>query len=383
MGERRLTESSRTGGSKGSSWWEDDPDTILSKKMSDILRHRAKEFGLEMRPDGYVSIRDLLKIDRGRFFAGITEKDVVRIVQNNKKVRFSLSEDERAELLVRANQGHTLEGIEDDSLLTQVQSALELDSKGEICVHGTYWSAWEIIRKEGLKPMGRQHIHFATHAPADSKEIISGMRTTSEIMIYLDVPKAIAAGMKLFRSSNSVLLTRGLDGVVRPEFFSQVVQRFPRKILWSTSRSSEGRVPGLGSAASVKQASNKTHNPAGHEASSKRPSKDVPKLLDSWEDEEEADDDEEEVRDGAVAEHSIHDAHIEDSSRAMDGATLAFAEGGQLGSAQRKNRFTSKAKPVMEQHRETQCAGLASPATNSGENDGAGFGNEAKPRTQT
>jgi len=110
MGERRLTES-KTGASKGSSWWEDDPDTILSKKMSDILRHRAKDFGLEMRPDGYVSIRELLKIDRGRFFAGFSERDVVRIVQNNTKVRFSISEDERAEMLVRANQGHTLEGL--------------------------------------------------------------------------------------------------------------------------------------------------------------------------------------------------------------------------------------------------------------------------------
>lgn len=403
MGERRLTEG-RTGAStasvgvkgasKGSSWWEDDPDTILSKKMSDILRHRAKDFGLEMRPDGYVCIRELLKIDRGRFFAGFSERDVVRIVQNNTKVRFGLSEDERAEMLVRANQGHTLDGVEDDSLLVEVRSASELDSKGEICVHGTYWSGWEVIRKEGLNPMGRQHIHFATHAPTDSKEIISGMRVTSEIMIYLDVPKALAAGMKLFRSSNSVLLTRGLGGVVKPEFFSQVVQRFPRKILWPETRPGERRVPGLASAASVKHASTEKNIPTGRETNIKTVNKNAPSVLESWEDEEE-ENDEEEVRDSAVAEHSTHAASIEHSSRGTgdrlplnarghkeEVATLTSVEEGQLESVQKKNRFTSKTKPAMDQRRETACVDLAPPATKSGENERAGYGHAPGERVQ-
>ena len=51
-------------------------------------------------------------------------------------------------------------------------------------------------------------------------------------MIYLDIPKALKAGMQLLRSSNNVLLTRGIRGVVAPEFFLRAAQRWPWKILW-------------------------------------------------------------------------------------------------------------------------------------------------------
>ena len=33
-------------------WRDEDPDTVLSRKMTDILRHRAMRFGLQMGPDG-------------------------------------------------------------------------------------------------------------------------------------------------------------------------------------------------------------------------------------------------------------------------------------------------------------------------------------------
>lgn len=207
--------------------------------------------------------------------------------------------------------------------------------------------------------MGRQHVHFATHDPRDSKEIISGMRSTSEIMIYLNVPKALAAGMKLFRSSNSVLLTRGLGGAVKPDFFSQVVQRFPRTILWPEMRLGERPVPGLASAASGKQASNAKMSSSKHETSDKVVSKKVPTVLDSWEDEEDGDEEEEHGRDGATS--------LEPSPGGTDECLPIHARGNkkvagtptcveqvQLGSEQRKNRFTSNVKQTIEQQKETR-----------------------------
>jgi RNA:NAD 2'-phosphotransferase (TPT1/KptA family) len=43
-----------------------------------------------------------------------------------------------------------------------------------VCVHGTTEKAWDIIQKEGLKPMTRNHIHFATGLPKEDG-VISGL----------------------------------------------------------------------------------------------------------------------------------------------------------------------------------------------------------------
>ena len=86
--------------------------------------------------------------------------------------------------------------------------------------HGTTGQAYEKIRHEGLKPMGRNHIHFATRSPEDGKPL-SGFRANAEVRIHLDVRKAMTNGLVLWRSANGVLLTSGIDGVIEPRFFLQ------------------------------------------------------------------------------------------------------------------------------------------------------------------
>lgn len=91
--------------------------------------------------------------------------------------------------------------------------------------------------------MERNHVHFATSNPG-SGEVISGMRTDCEILIYLDVPKFLKSGMKLYRSSNDVLLSRGKAGVIAPEFFLRVVERKTSKELFvGAAATSEDQKP--------------------------------------------------------------------------------------------------------------------------------------------
>jgi RNA:NAD 2''-phosphotransferase len=53
----------------------------------------------------------------------------------------------------------------------------------------------------------------------------TGMRSSSEILIYINVQKCLAAGLKFYLSSNGVVLTEGNDlGFIEPQFF-QSVQR--------------------------------------------------------------------------------------------------------------------------------------------------------------
>ncbi len=49
------------------------------------------------------------------------------------------------------------------------------------------------------------------------------MRKSSDILIYIDVQKAIDAGINFYMSANGVVLTEGDDrGYLKPEFFSRV-----------------------------------------------------------------------------------------------------------------------------------------------------------------
>ena len=54
--------------------------------------------------------------------------------------------------------------------------------------------------------------------------VVSGMRSTCQIAVYVDVAKAMALGLKWYRSANGVLLTPGdCNGMVPPSCFEKVV----------------------------------------------------------------------------------------------------------------------------------------------------------------
>jgi len=89
-------------------------------------------------------------------------------------------------------------------------------------VHGTYRAAWPAIEKGGLSRMKRRHVHFAT--AVDPSRVISGMRATADVLVYLDAPRALTAGLQLFRSENGVILSPGFaDGRVPAALFAKVV----------------------------------------------------------------------------------------------------------------------------------------------------------------
>ncbi|XP_068650846.1 putative tRNA 2'-phosphotransferase isoform X2 [Aristolochia californica] len=192
----------------------------LGRLLTRILRHMASQLNLEIRSDGYVRVNDLLRLNMTTFanirLSSHSTDDICEAVRRDSKQRFSLLE-ENGELLIRANQGHTLNVVESDSLLKPILSADEVT----VCVHGTYKKNLESILQSGLKRMKRLHVHFSSGLPTDG-EVISGMRRDVNILIFLDVKKALQEGMKLYISDNKVVLTEGFDGVVPVKFFERV-----------------------------------------------------------------------------------------------------------------------------------------------------------------
>ncbi|KAJ5748576.1 uncharacterized protein N7511_010272 [Penicillium nucicola] len=137
------------------------------------------------------------------------------------------NDNDPSHFLIRATQGHSIKTVEAASFL----EPLSLDDESKLpdtVVHGTFWSTWPVILQSGgLRCMGRNHIHFATGPsleavlaqdkdavqakPASGEaHVISGMRRDAQVLIYVDIRKALAAGVPFWRSENGVILSDGI-----------------------------------------------------------------------------------------------------------------------------------------------------------------------------
>jgi len=204
---------------------KDSPEVRLSKTLSWLLRHGAKSEGLHMRPGGYVRVSDLLALPR---FSSPTQLDLAalqRMVEGDSKQRYMLLQgpDETAPMAgevwwIRANQGHSMKDVKVE--LKPILSAADIP----MAVHGTTKIAWESIAVQGLSRRTRNHIHLAQGIPEDG--VISGMRKSSQVLIYINVQKALDAGITFFLSENGVVLTEGDErGFLAPEYFLRVEGR--------------------------------------------------------------------------------------------------------------------------------------------------------------
>jgi len=222
--------------------------------------------------------------------------EVQEIVAASDKQRFSLKKvssdgseasssrsglnDNPSDYLIRANQGHSLAIASEDLLKPILITDADCPQQA---VHGTDPLAWNAILKSGgLKKMGRQHIHFATGVPnfhkngkspdavaslgtpslaaqtksddkdsakivgddgttksvssakSDAETVISGMRKSATIMIWVDVARSMRdGGISWWRSDNGVILTEGdEDGWVKMEWIERVERRGTGEVLW-------------------------------------------------------------------------------------------------------------------------------------------------------
>jgi len=206
-------------------------DEQLSRSLTWVLRHQAKSLGLNISDDGYIPLNEVLSCHKR--FNGYSEQDVKRVVQNCAKQRFRLEQSNDADgtLRIRANQGHTIRSVKDEELLVPI-SKTDLQSI-ECIVHGTTQKAWnDHICKEGLSRMKRNHIHFAVGLPADD-HVISGMRSSSQVHIYIDSERCANDDVIFYRSDNNVILTSGVGGrgMLPTCYFRKVVEAGTGKIL--------------------------------------------------------------------------------------------------------------------------------------------------------
>eukprot|EP01061_Rhynchopus_euleeides_P008503 TRINITY_DN1762_c0_g1_i3.p2 TRINITY_DN1762_c0_g1~~TRINITY_DN1762_c0_g1_i3.p2 ORF type:complete len:205 (+),score=82.24 TRINITY_DN1762_c0_g1_i3:295-909(+) len=197
-----------------------DKQKQCSKSMSYILRHGAVKDGYNITDKGFVAV-DQIRSKGPRCLSSLSDADVQFLVDNNDKQRFRAEKDDKGRMWVAANQGHSGSlGLQAENFMQEITDAAQVP----IAVHGTYRDPLEAIKRDGLSRMGRQHIHFAVGLPGGDG-VISGMRKTAQVLIYLDTAKCIAGGIKLYRSNNDVILSPGdAGGFIKPEFFAKIVE---------------------------------------------------------------------------------------------------------------------------------------------------------------
>lgn len=189
-------------------------DMHISKALSWLLRHGALKEGLKISADGFVDVSQILKSNT--FKNKYSVDDILRVVTNNDKQRF-LTRRIDTGLQIRANQGHSISAVSQLELIPITDY-----TQFENIIHGTYFQYWNSIKEKGLHRKTRNHIHLTFGVPTDLS-VVSGIRKSAEIYIYINLQKAFAEGLLFFLSSNKVVLSSGdREGYIKPKYFLKV-----------------------------------------------------------------------------------------------------------------------------------------------------------------
>jgi 2'-phosphotransferase len=188
----------------------------LSKTLSFITRHGAKDKGIYISDDGYILIKDFIDYIKNNRGFDINIDQIKDIVDNCSKQRFEIKGDKCE--YIRASQGHSSR-LDVDVPFKNVVSHHEIP----IVIHGTFSNKIQTILGNGLSKMDRQYIHF-TQGQTDGipSGIPSGIRKNSNVLIYIDTKKAMDDGIEFKISNNNVILSNGKNGIIDSKYFLKI-----------------------------------------------------------------------------------------------------------------------------------------------------------------
>ena len=165
--------------------------TETSKFLSYVLRHEPQAIDLELDSQGWASVDALI---RQAATAGkvLSEELIGEIVRTSKKKRFMLSDDGSR---IRAAQGHSTPTVN----LDHVEVA-----PPDVLYHGTARKHLDSIRKSGLVPGTRHHVHLSGD---EYTARTVGARHGEPVVLVVQAGRMAAAGFTFYRADNGVWLT--------------------------------------------------------------------------------------------------------------------------------------------------------------------------------
>lgn len=161
-----------------------------SKFLSLVLRHRPEAIDITLDENGWVSI-DVLLQALASSGTPINSDELMQIVRENNKKRFTISEDGAR---IRAAQGHSID----------IDLKFQPVEPPSVLYHGTVAEFVPSIRQEGLRRRSRQFVHLSSDE--DTARAV-GMRRGRPIILRVDAGSMNAGEHAFFLSENGVWLT--------------------------------------------------------------------------------------------------------------------------------------------------------------------------------
>ncbi|HEX8102518.1 MAG TPA: RNA 2'-phosphotransferase [Solirubrobacteraceae bacterium] len=177
-----------------------DPRLVkASKYLSRHLRHQPERLGLTLAPGGWVGVDELLAACAAHGFA-LSRAELEEVVRRNDKRRFSFDAHGAR---IRASQGHSV----------AVDLGLAPADPPETLFHGTPERSLDAILREGLRPMGRHHVHLSPDAATATRV---GGRRGKAVVLEVAAGAMARAGHVFHVSDNGVWLT----DAVKPDYLA-------------------------------------------------------------------------------------------------------------------------------------------------------------------
>ncbi len=161
----------------------------VSKRISLHLRHRPADIGIELDPAGWVGVDEFLAA-LARHGLRVDRAQLDEVVATSDKQRFAFDETGTR---IRANQGHSV----------AVELDLPVAEPPAVLFHGTHPGALAAIRAEGLRPMGRHHVHLSPDRDTAARV---GGRRGRPVLLEIDAAGLAADGSEFRCSANGVWL---------------------------------------------------------------------------------------------------------------------------------------------------------------------------------
>lgn len=160
----------------------------ISKYLARHLRHDPAGMGIELDRGGWVRVDVLLSAAAAHGFP-ISRTELRRVAAGSDKRRYAL----RGEW-IRAEQGHSV----------PVDLGLAAAEPSSVLYHGTVAANLAAIRRQGLRPMRRHHVHLSPDRETAERV---GARRGAPVVLTVDAAGMRAAGRTFLRSGNGVWLT--------------------------------------------------------------------------------------------------------------------------------------------------------------------------------
>jgi putative RNA 2'-phosphotransferase len=168
----------------------------LSKTISHALRHAPEQYGLQLDNEGWVLVSDLLQALKKLkpSYENLTTEDIAYVVSNNSKKRHEIKTDK-----IRAYYGHSV----------KQDFSREIKEPPEFLYHGTSPELIETIKREGLKPMNRQHVHLSL--TIKTAKLVALRKTNKPAIFKVFAKQAYDSGVNFYFANEDIWLADPIE----------------------------------------------------------------------------------------------------------------------------------------------------------------------------